>query len=607
MGINFFKRNGRDAKFVLFEHIGVDKLLEYEDYQDFTPEDFSMIIDEAIKVGTDFLGPALQDGDRIGAEFSDGEVTLPESFHECWKALAENGWIAPANAPEYGGQGLPQVVYGLIADFFTGANMAMITYSGLAVGAGRLVENFGTEEDKAMFVENTYTGVWGGTMCLTEPDAGSDNGYLRTKAVPDPDSDDSRVYKIQGSKCFITCGQHDLTDNIVHLTLARIEGGPDGTRGISLFIVPKIWVNPDGSLGEPNDVVCSGIEHKMGIKGSATATLNFGENGNCRGILLGEPHSGMAKMFQMMNEMRIGTGAQALGIAASAYDTAREFAKERIQGPPFTNRRAPRVPIIQHEDVRRMLMNLKAGTEAMRAFITKLFYLLDVSEHDPDKDVREQALRQVDLFTPLIKAYCSDFSYTLCREAIQVLGGVGYCSEFPVEQYARDVKILSIWEGINFIQSLDLVGRKLAMEGGTIFQNWLNQVTTFAEQHKEDADFSTDFDLLHQGVEVLSGYVASFTAQFQEGGNMRLIPLNSTRFLDCFAEVVMGQLMLEQGLIAREKSKEVDPGSADGLFYKGKIETARFFCRNIMTNVFARETAMKIQDTSALDIPEEVF
>jgi alkylation response protein AidB-like acyl-CoA dehydrogenase len=444
-------------------------------------------------------------------------------------------------------------------------------------------------------------------MCLTEPDAGTDNGYLRTKAVPDPDSDDSRIYKIQGSKCFITCGQHDLTDNIVHLTIARIEGGPEGTKGISLFIIPKIWVNPDGSSGEPNDVVCGGIEHKMGIKGSATATINFGENGNCRGILLGEPHSGMAKMFQMMNEMRLGTGTQALGIAASAYDTAREYAKERIQGPPFTNRHAPRVPIIQHEDVRRMLMNLKAGTEAMRAFILKLFYLMDVSEHDPDKKVREQALRRVDLFTPLVKSYCSDFSYTLCREAIQVLGGVGYCSEFPVEQYARDSKILSIWEGINYIQSLDLVGRKLAMENGTVFQGWLDQVTAFAEQNAEDSDFSIDFDLLSRSARVLGAFVQTFTEQFQEGGNMRLIPLNSYRFLDCFAEVVMGELMLEQGLIAREKVKEVDPGSADGIFYKGKVETARFFCRNIMTNVFARETAMKIKDTSALDIPEEVF
>ncbi len=607
MGINFFKRKDRDSKFVLFEHIGVDKLLEYKNFRDFTPDDFSMIIDEALKVGTDFLGPALQDGDRIGAEFSDGEVSLPDSFHECWKAMAENGWIAPANAPEYGGQGLPQVVYGLITEFFTGANMAMITYSGLAVGAGRLIENFGTEEDKSLFVENMFTGVWGGTMCLTEPDAGTDNGYLRTKAVPDPDSDDSRIFKIQGSKCFITSGQHDLTDNIVHLTIARIEGGPEGTKGISLFIIPKIWVNPDGSPGEPNDVVCGGIEHKMGIKGSATATINFGENGNCRGILLGEPHSGMAKMFQMMNEMRLGTGTQALGVAASAYDTAREYAKERIQGPPFTNRRAPRVPIIQHEDVRRMLMNLKAGTEAMRVFISKLYYLMDVSEHDPDKKVREQALRQVDLFTPLVKSYCSDFSYTLCREAIQVLGGVGYCSEFPVEQYARDSKILSIWEGVNYIQSLDLVGRKLAMENVTVFQGWLDQVTAFAEQNAEDSDFSIDFDLLSRSARVLGAFVQTFTGQFQEGGNMRLIPLNSYRFLDCFAEVAMGQLMLEQGLIAREKVKEVDPGSADGIFYKGKVETARFFCRNIMTNVFARETAMKIKDTSALDIPEEAF
>ncbi|MBW2060124.1 MAG: acyl-CoA dehydrogenase [Deltaproteobacteria bacterium] len=605
MGINYFDRDDRDAKFLLFEHLEVDKLLKYDAYKDFTTDDFSMIVDEAIKVCKEVLGPTLQDGDQMDVELKDGEVTLPESFHECWKVMAENGWIAPGNSPEFGGQGLPQVVNGLVMELFTGANMAMSTYPGLAIGAGRLIENFGTEEDKALFVEKMYTGVWAGTMCLTEPDAGSDNGYLLTKAIPDPD--DPSIYKIQGNKCFITDGQHDLTENIIHLTIARIEGAPAGTRGVSLFIVPKIWVNPDGSLGEPNDVICSNIEHKMGIKGSITAVLNLGENGNCRGILLGEPNTGMRKMFQMMNEARIGTGIQALGIAASAYDVARKYAKERIQGPPFTDRRAPRVPIIQHEDVRRMLMNLKAGTEAMRAFAGKLFYLLDIAENDPDEAIRQGAERQVDLVTPLIKSYCSDFGYNLCRDAMQVMGGVGYCSEFPVEQYARDCKILSIWEGVNFIQSLDLVGRKLMMENGQVFQDWLKQALAFAKEHQENPDFGIDFELYQRAAQIVGDFVQTYMQQFGEDGNMRLIPLTSTRFLDCFAEVYMGQLMLEQGLVAREKLKEVDPGSSDGVFYRGKIETARFYCRNIMTNVFSRYEPLKVKDTSAIDIPEEAF
>ncbi|MCP4667081.1 MAG: acyl-CoA dehydrogenase, partial [Deltaproteobacteria bacterium] len=468
MGINYFRRDDRDTKFVLFEYLDMDRLLTYEAYKDFSVDDFTMIVDEALKVCREVLGPAMQDGDREGCTYKDGVVKAPASFHECWKVMAENGWMAASSSPEFGGQGLPITVGGLIGEFFNGANMAFETYPGLAVGNGRLIENFGTDEDKALFVEKMYTGVWGGTMCLTEPDAGTDVGWLRTKASPDADAGDTRVYRIEGTKQFITCGEHDLTENIIHLVLARIEGAPPGTEGISLFIVPKIWVHADGSLGEPNDVYCGNIEEKMGIHGSSTCTLNFGENGKCRGILLGEPNSGMAKMFQMMNEARMGCGVTALGLATSAYDTARHYAKERVQGPLFTDRDAGRVTIIQHEDVRRMLMNLKAGTEAMRAMIGKLFYFIDVYEHDPDEANQKEAGLQVELFTPLVKAYCTDFGYRLTRDAIQVLGGVGYCSEFPVEQYARDIKIVSIWEGTNYINSLDLVGRKLNMEGGKV-------------------------------------------------------------------------------------------------------------------------------------------
>ena len=332
MGVNYFRRNDRDTKFVLFEHLDFQKLLSYDAYKDFGAEDFEMIIEEALKICREELGPAMQDGDQQGCVYNDGVVKVPESFHRCWKVMAENGWFALASSPEFGGQGLPTLLGGLISEFFCGANMAFMTYPGLAKGNGRLIENFGTDEDKALYVEKMYSGVWGGTMCLTEPDAGSDVGWLRSKATPDPDAGDPRMYKIEGTKRFITCGEHDLTENIIHLVLARIEGAPRGTKGISLFIVPKIWVNADGSLGESNDVFCGNIEHKMGISGSSTCTLNFGENGGCRGILLGEPHSGMPKMFQMMNEARMGCGVQALGLAASAYDSARFYAKERGAG-----------------------------------------------------------------------------------------------------------------------------------------------------------------------------------------------------------------------------------------------------------------------------------
>ena len=341
MGLNFFRRDDRDPKFVLFEYLDLEKLLTYEAFKDFSLEDFKMILDEGYKVAKEALGPTLQDGDQQGLLYDNGKVKVPASFHDCWKILSENGWFSLAVSPEYGGQGLPLTIYGQVAEYFISANSAIKIYSGLAVGAGHLIESFGTEKDKALFCEKMYNGIWGGTMCLTEPDAGSDVGYTKTKATPDPSSGDSRFYKIEGTKRFISSGEQDLTENIIHLVLARIEGAPRGTKGISLFIVPKIWVNPDGSLGEPNDVFCTNIEHKMGLHGSATCGLSFGENGRCRGILLGDPQTGMAKMFQMMNEARIGTGLLAEGVATAAYDAARFYAKERVQGPLFTNRSGP--------------------------------------------------------------------------------------------------------------------------------------------------------------------------------------------------------------------------------------------------------------------------
>ena len=520
--------------------------------------------------------------------------------------MSENSWISLNGNPQFGGQGLPNALTGLVNELFLSANMAFMTFVTLSISNARVIEHHGTEEDKALFLEKLNTGVWTGTMCLTEPNAGSDVGNTRTKAVPDPNSKDPRIYKIEGNKCFITCGNHDLTENIIHLVLARVEGGPPGTKGISLFIVPKVWVNSDGTLGEPNDVFCSSIEHKMGIHGSPTTSLIFGEKGGCRGILLGEPHSGMAKMFMMMNEARMGCGVQTLGLTTAAYDSARQYAKERVQGPLFTNRRGESATIIQHEDVRRMLMNLKSGTEAMRAMIGKLFYLIDISEYDPDEAARNKAFSQVELLTPLVKAYISDFGYLLIRDAIQVLGGVGYCQEFPVEQYARDCKIVSIWEGTNYIQAQDLFGRKLNLGGGQVYQDWIQGIMDFAGQHKGDPDFGKDCELLLKAAQKTHDFPTRYK-QYLGGEKNKLVPLTATRFLDCFSEVLMADLMLEQGLLAREQLKGVEADSADGIFYRGKIETVKYFCRNILPNVFARHITLELEDTSAIDIPEGAF
>ncbi len=606
MGTNHFRRDARDIKFVLFEHLGVDKLLSYPQFEGFSADDFAMAVDEAIKLGKEVLGPAMQDGDRIGCRYVDGEVVTPDSWKDCWRTLWENGWPGAPHNPEFGGQGLPAVVGGMLGEIFNGANMAMMTFTGLSVGNGHLIENFGTDEDRALFVEKMYTGVWAGTMCLTEPDAGSDVGALRTKATPDPGAGDPRIYKIEGVKRFITCGQHDLAGNIIHLVLARIEGAPAGTKGISLFIVPKIWVNPDGSLGQANDVACTGIEHKMGIHGSSTASLSFGEKGQCRGILLGEPHSGMAKMFQMMNSARIGSGIQALGLTASAYDTARAYAKERVQGAPLAQRHGQGVRIIEHEDVRRMLMGLKAGSEGMRAFIAYLLLHQDMAEHDPDQATRRAAGLRVELLTPMVKAHITDQGYMLIRDAIQVLGGSGYCSDYPVEQYARDCKILSIWEGTNYIQALDLVGRKLSLDGGKAFQGWIAETLAFAKANAADADFASDFGLLEKAAGVVGDFARRFLGYFKDG-RVSLVPMYATRFLDCFAETILARLLLEQALIARAKLSQVDAASADGVYYRGKLASAKFYCRNTLPNVFGRHQALLLEDLSALEIPEEAF
>lgn len=606
MGINHFRRDERDLKFLIFEQFNIDNILNYEAFKDFSRDDFGMLIDEAFKVGREILGPTMQDGDRIGCKFENQTVTTPDSWKENLKFMNENGWTGIGSNPEYGGQGLPAAIAGPTSEVFNGSNMAFMMFPGLSLSASRVIEQYGTEADKTLFCEKMNTGVWHGTMCLTEPDAGSDVGYLRTKATPDPDSDDPRIFKIEGDKRFISCGDHDLTENIIHLVLARVEGAPMGTKGISLFIVPKIKVNQDGSLGESNDVACTGIEHKMGLHGSPTSSMVFGENGECRGVLLGEANSGMSKMFQMMNEARLGCGVQSLALAASAYDAARCYAKERVQGPPFTDRSADRVPIIQHEDIRRMLLKLKSGTEAMRALLTKIFFLVDTAHHDPDEDQRKKAIRRIELLTPLSKAYHSDFSYELIRDAIQVLGGVGYCSEFPIEQYARDCKILSIWEGTSYIQSLDLVGRKLGMEGGLVFQDWFQEITDLTSELKDDDEFGGDSKLLYKAVQAVGDYAMRFMNYFKDD-KLQLIPLASLNFLYSMAEVELARLMLEQALISRKKLKDANPDSADGVFYQGKIASAKFYCRNTLTNVFGRHMTLVQEDMSAIEIPEAAF
>jgi alkylation response protein AidB-like acyl-CoA dehydrogenase len=498
-------------------------------------------------------------------------------------------------SPEFGGGGVPNLISGAINEILQAGNPAFTLTLGLAIGSGRLVETFGTDELKEKFVENMYTGVWGGTMGLTEPQAGSDLGLVRTKALKDDDT-----YKISGSKIFITAGDHDLAENIVHLVLARIEGAPEGTRGISLFAVPKYWVNDDGSLGDHNDVDIIGIEDKMGYHASPTCAIEFGTKGTCRGYLVGKENEGLKQMFQMMNEARMLVGSVSLAIAAQAYDYSLAYAKERVQGAKITNPKGGSVRIIEHEDIRRMLMNMKATTEGIRAMVYKANLMADLEHYGENK---EEASDLLAFLVPLCKSYASDRAWELTRDAIQVLGGSGFTKEYPVEQLARESKIQSIWEGTNYIQSMDLVGRKLTMKDGALPKKVMADIIGFVKENMGNEAIKDSVVLLSKGAEKVGQVMQTYGEWFMKGKADNLA-FTSTRFLDSMSEVVITKYLLEQAVLAQTKLAE---GAEDKEFYETKIKTANYFASNVLPQTFARISAILKGDKSALTLDENLF
>ncbi|WP_042330789.1 acyl-CoA dehydrogenase [Desulfosporosinus orientis] len=600
-----FRYSTQDHKFIIKEWLDGTKILGLKRYRDmFSLEDVDGILDQALKVCKDVVAPTNDDGDTIKAVFKEGKVTVPPSFHHAFQYVAENGWGA-TNKDKDNESAMPGLLYGAVHEYMIAANPAFVAYLGLPGGVATIIKQFGTQEQIDFFTPNLFQTTWGGTMCITEPGGGSDVGDMLSKAYP---TEDSKIFKIKGTKCFITCGDHDLTENIIHLVLARIDGAVPGTKGLSLFLVPKIWVNEDGSLGEANDVVTVGIEHKMGLKGSATAVLNFGEEGNCRGFLLGAPLNekgqgeGIAQMFKMINGSRVDTGHCALAVATVAYYNAAAYAKERIQGRPIEDPRGNRVPLIQHEDIRRMLLSQKATLEAMRAIIFKGYYYLDLIAFGDDPEDVRQAKRYIELITPLIKAYCSDQAWLMITEAIQIHGGYGYTEEYPIARQARDVKIYSIWEGTNFIQSLDLVFRKWALDKGTVFNEWLQDIAVFVKEKSESPEFQRDMAMLSRALKAYSELTKTVFGYMQE--NIHLVPLYSTRLLRVTAELYCGYLLMQQAFVAQEK---LVAGAGEVDFYKGKISSAQFYLRNIVPDVIATAEIIKDYDTSAMEIPEEAF
>lgn len=587
----------------------MEKVLSFDFYKDYySVDDIDMILEQALKVAKEVVAPTRDDNDAIGAIFEDGKVIVPPSFKEAYWFIQENGWGGSNEDDDCEGA-LPNTIFRACGEYLAGANAPLMPYILATAGAARLIASFGDDRVKGLFKDKMFSGEWGGTMALTEPNAGTDVGDLLTRAYP---TDQEGIYKIKGTKCFITGGDQDITDNIVHLVLARVEGALPGTRGISLFAVPKHRVDAEGNITEFNDVHCVGVEDKMGIKGSATCVMSFGDENDCYGYILGNPPNeegraeGMRQMFQMMNGARMETGHAALAETAVAFHNAANYATERIQGRPLTNPKSDRVPIIQHEDVRRMLLNQKAYMEAMRALVFKTYWYFDVAKHTQDEEERKWAQAKIEIATPIVKSYCSDRAWELCGQAMQVLGGNGYSEEYPIAELTRDVKIYSIWEGTNFIQSMDLVGRKWLMGKGQVFANWLADIEEFANDNEDAKGLAREMEILSAAVTTyreIQGAMGAFIAD----GKMNMLPVYSTRILDATGDLICSQLLLEQALLAQKKIDEFGTDHHDYAFYNGKVMAARYFAKNILPNIFTLIDVIKEADTSVIDVEEEAF
>ena len=613
--------NTRDQQFVLFEQLGIEKLFATEKFKDFSKDDALMMQNEAEKMAINVLLPAYTEGDKEGCHLKDGNVSTPKLFKDAFSKYKEGGWLCPTKSVDVGGQGMPAVMATAYSELFSAANVPFIMYGGLTVGAAGLIERFGTEEQKNKYMYKMYSGEWCGTMCLTEPGAGSDVGALKTTAKRLPDG----TYSISGTKCFISAGDHDLTPNIIHPVLARIEGDPPGTGGISIFIVPKYKVKEDGSLGKLNDVHTGNVEHKMGLKGNSTCTLNFGDDGRCIGELLGKEREGMKVMFHMMNEARLEVGMQGLGHGSAAYEHAVSYAKERIQSVPvweMKNPDAKAAAIIQHPDVRKDLMWMKSYVEGIRALNYFAAYCMDMAETAATPEERDKWHGFVELLTPLCKAFSSDRGFDVCNKAIDVYGGYGYCQEYPVEQYLRDCKIACIYEGTNGIQSLDLVGRKLGQRKGANMMAMMGEIGATIAKAKTIEGLKKYADKLEDSFNALVDLVMSL-ASLGKSANFMVPILNASSVLDIFGDVLMGHFLMQAACVSEEKlaaiyreagaeeSKGKQRGlirdNADAAFYAGKIASAKFFATEILPTIKSRCEVIKTGDKIAIEIADESF
>ena len=570
----------RDMRFVLNEVFEVSKLwAQLPGLAEVVDEETaSAILEEAGKVMAGTIAPLNRSGDEEGCSWTDGVVTTPAGFPAAYNTYAEGGWVGVGGSPEFGGMGMPKVIGAQVEEMVNSANLSFGLYPMLTAGACLSILNHASEELKAQYLPNMYSGVWAGSMCLTEPHAGTDLGIIRTKAEPQADGS----YKITGTKIFITGGEHDLTENIIHLVLAKLPDAPAGPKGISLFLVPKVMVNADGSLGEKNTLGCGSIEHKMGIKASATCVMNFD---GATGYLIGEVNKGLNAMFTMMNYERLGVGIQGLSLGERSYQNAIEYARDRIQsraptGPVAKDKAAD--PIIVHPDVRRMLLTMKALNEGGRAFSSYVAMQLDTAKYSEDKAVATRAEELVALLTPVAKAFLTDMGLETTVHGQQIFGGHGFIREWGQEQLIRDCRITQIYEGTNGIQSLDLMGRKVVGNGGSFYKHFADEIKTFiAGADANLAEFTAPLKAAVENLDELTNWVLAQAKQ-----NPNEIGAASVEYLQVFgytAYAYMWALMARTALAKQDQDE----------FYVSKLGTARFFFARLLPRTQSLTASVK--------------
>lgn len=584
----------KDFDFILHNVLQVQDS-DIPGYGELDREFSSAILTEAGKIAKDVLAPLNRVGDTQGCKLENGIVTTPVGFKGAFDTLREGGWTGLDCDPDYGGQGMPYVMGTAVGEMHVSANMALNMYAGLTHGAYSAIHAHGTDEQKSTYLPKMVSGEWTGTMNLTEAHCGTDLGLLRTKAEPNGDGS----YNITGQKIFISAGDHDMADNIIHLVLAKIPGGPEGVKGISLFIVPKIQINDDGSLGDTNGVTCTKIEEKMGIHGNSTCVMDYA---NSKGYLLGAEHKGLRAMFTMMNEARVGVGLQGLAQASAAYQNAAEYARDRLQGRDVTgakNPNGPADPIIVHPDVRRSLMDQKAFIEGGRAFALWGASLIDAGHLADDKD----ALGLVSLLTPVIKGFLTDKGFDMAVQAQQLYGGHGYIEETGAAQYVRDARIAMIYEGANGVQALDLVGRKLASDGGKNVMAFFEIIKGFITENKDNADLKDDFlEPLKAASKDLQAAAMYFMAEAPKNPNSALA--GSSDFMHLFGQVALG-LMWAQ--MAKSAQDALNTGEGDSEFYKNKIITGRYYMARSLPETALRLARIKSGANVVMDLEAQAF